>query len=157
MRIGLNTGPAVVGNMGSGRRFDYTAMGDTINLAARLESAGKQYRVSILAGEATIAQAGEAILAREADLIRVVGKDKPVRIFELLGESETATPEDRTSLLAYREALALYRGRDWDRALEAFAALGQDPLAEFYLARCRVFAENPPPTDWDGVFDLKSK
>jgi adenylate cyclase len=157
MRIGLNTGPAVVGNMGSGRRFDYTAMGDTINLAARLESAGKQYRVSILAGEATIAQAGEAILAREADLIRVVGKDKPVRIFELLGEREAATAEDRTSLRAYLEALALYRSRDWDRALAAFAALGRDPLAEFYRDRCRAFAENPPPADWDGVFDLKSK
>jgi adenylate cyclase len=157
MRIGLNTGPAVVGNMGSGRRFDYTAMGDTINLAARLESAGKQYRVSLLAGEATIAGAGEAILAREADLIRVVGKDKPVRIFELLGESGTATAEDRTSLLAYREALALYRGRDWVRAIEAFASLGRDPLAEFYLDRCRAFAHEPPPGDWDGVFDLKSK
>jgi len=157
MRIGLNTGPAVVGNMGSGRRFDYTAMGDTINLAARLESAGKQYRVSILAGEATVVQAGEAILAREADLIRVVGKDKPVRIFELLGEREAATADDLASLRAYREALALYRGRDWDRALEAFAALGRDPLAEFYGDRCRAFAGNPPPGDWDGVFDLKSK
>jgi len=157
MRIGLNTGPAVVGNMGSGRRFDYTAMGDTINLAARLESAGKQYRVSILAGEATVAEAGEAILAREADLIRVVGKNKPVRIFELLGERETASADERAHLLAYSGALALYRGRSWDRAIEAFAALERDPLAEFYLARCRVFAENPPPADWDGVFDLKSK
>jgi len=157
MRIGLNTGPAVVGNMGSGRRFDYTAMGDTINLAARLESAGKQYRVSILAGEATVAQAGETILAREADLIRVVGKDKPVRIYELLGERDAATADDLRRHGAYLEALAIFRGREWGRALEAFAALGRDPLAEFYIERCRAFLQNPPAGDWDGVFDLKSK
>ena len=157
MRIGLNTGPAVVGNMGSGRRFDYTAMGDTVNLAARLESAGKQYGVSLLAGEATVAAAGEAILAREADIIRVVGKAQPVRIFELLGERAEAAAADLERHRLYGEALALFRGRDWPNARDAFEALGADPLARIYAERSRLFLEAGPPPDWDGVVDLKSK
>jgi adenylate cyclase len=132
-------------------------MGDTVNLAARLESAGKQYGVSLLAGEATVAAAGEEILSRDADLIRVVGKARPVRIYELLGERATASAADLERRRLYHEALALFRERAWERALEAFVALGPDSLAQIYVERCREFLRSAPPGDWDGVFDLKSK
>jgi adenylate cyclase len=156
-RIGLNSGPAVVGNMGSSRRFDYTAMGDTINLAARLESAGKQYGVSILAGEATVTAAGNAVVAREVDRLRVVGKTQPVRIYELIGgHGEVAAPVlDR--LAAFERLLESYRRRDWDAVLGACRALEGDPVAAVYAARCERFRTEPPPADWDFVFDLKMK
>ena len=157
MRIGLNTGPAVVGNMGSSRRFDYTAMGDTINLAARLEGASKQYGVSILAGEAAAAKAGDAIISREVDFIRVVGKSRPVKIYELVGEAGELPAETAARLGAYNEALAVYRRRAWDEAAAAFAAIASDPVAALYAGRCRGFAAHPPPAEWDFVFDLKSK
>ncbi len=156
-RIGLNSGPAVVGNMGSSRRFDYTAMGDTINLAARLESAGKQYGVSILAGEATVTAVGDAVVAREVDRLRVVGKTQPVRIYELIGgRGEVAAPVlDR--LAAFERLLESYRRREWDAVLVACRALEGDPVAAVYAARCERFLIEPPPADWDFVFDLKMK
>jgi adenylate cyclase len=156
-RIGLNSGPAVVGNMGSSRRFDYTAMGDTINLAARLESAGKQYGVSILAGEATVTAAGNAVVAREVDRLRVVGKTQPVRIYELIGgRGEIAAPV-LERLAAFERLLESYRRRDWDAVLGACRALEGDPVAAVYAARCERFRTEPPPADWDFVFDLKMK
>jgi len=157
MRIGLNTGPAVVGNMGSTRRFDYTAMGDTINLAARLEGAAKQYGVGILAGEATVARAGDAIMSREVDLVRVVGKARAVRIFELVGERGAVSAEVEDRLRAFGSALTIFREKDWAAAAEAFAALAGDPVAAVYADRCRRLAAEPPAPDWDFVFDLKTK
>jgi adenylate cyclase len=156
-RIGLNTGPAVVGNMGSSRRFDYTAMGDTINLAARLESAGKQYGVNILAGEATIAAAGQAIVAREVDRLRVVGKTQPVRIYELIGERGRVAPAALECLASFERLLEAYRRREWDGVLAACRSLDGDPVAAVYAARCQRFKNEPPPEDWDFVFDLKTK
>jgi adenylate cyclase len=156
-RIGLNSGPAVVGNMGSSRRFDYTAMGDTINLAARLESAGKQYGVSILAGEATVAAAGDAVVAREVDRLRVVGKTQPVRIYELIGERDGVPAPVLDRLAAFERLLASYRRREWDAVLGACRALEGDPVAAVYAARCERFRSEPPPADWDFVFDLKMK
>jgi adenylate cyclase len=157
MRIGLNTGPAVVGNMGSSRRFDYTAMGDTINLAARLESAAKQYGVGILAGEETVARAGDAIMSREVDLVRVVGKARPVRIFELIGERGAVPPAAEERLREFGEALTIFRRREWAAGAAAFAALAGDPVAALYADRSRRFAAEPPAEGWDFVFDLKSK
>ncbi len=157
MRIGLNTGPAVVGNMGSARRFDYTAMGDTINLAARLEGACKAYGISTLAGEATIAAAGETILAREVDVLRVVGKTRPVRIFEVVGQRETAPPEVLARFQAFERVLEAYRRRSWEEAETLAAALAGDPVAAVYAARCARFRSEPPPEDWDFVYELKTK
>ncbi len=157
MRIGLNTGPAVVGNMGSSRRFDYTAMGDTINLAARLESACKQYQVSILAGENTYDQGKSSLAAREADVIRVVGKEVPVRIYQILGEKVQTTPHQWEAIEIFHQGLKAYRDRDWDRAEALFGRLVDDPLAAIYIDRCRNFKSNPPPEPWDMVYGLKVK
>ncbi len=157
MRIGLNTGPAVVGNMGSARRFDYTAMGDTVNLAARLEGACKAYGISTLAGEAVVAAAGETILAREVDVLRVVGKNKPVRIFEVVGQRETATPEVLARLEAFERVLEAYRRRSWEEAETKAVALAGDPVAAVYAARCARFRSEPPAADWDFVYELKTK
>ena len=156
-RIGLNSGPAVVGNMGSSRRFDYTAMGDTINLAARLESAGKHYGVSLLVGESTLAAAGDALVAREVDRLRVVGKTQPVRIFELIGERGDVPAPVLEGLSAFERLLESYRRREWDAVLTACQTLEGDPVAAVYASRCRQFLVTPPPAEWDFVFDLKTK
>ncbi len=157
VRIGLNTGPAVVGNMGSSRRFDYTAMGDTVNLAARLEGACKPFGISILAGEGTVAAAGGRIAAREVDVLRVVGKSQPVRIFEIVGEAGAVPQPVLARLAKFEDVLAAYRRRAWDEALAACRSIPEDPVAAAYAARCRKFIEEPPPADWDLVFDLQTK
>ncbi|MBN2199605.1 MAG: adenylate/guanylate cyclase domain-containing protein [Candidatus Aminicenantes bacterium] len=157
MRIGLNSGEAVVGNMGSRSRFDYTAMGDAINLAARLEGACKAYGLFLLAGEETVARAGDAVVSREADILRVVGRKRPVRVFELVGEEGAVSEETRGRLRTYRSALEAYRSRSFGEALEKFETLEGDSLAAVYAGRCRDFLAAPPPENWDGIFELKSK
>ncbi len=156
-RIGLNSGPAVVGNMGSGSRFDYTAMGDTINLASRLEGACKVYGVPVLVGEETFARAGEGIVFREIDTLRVVGKSRPVRVYEIVGEVGSVSDEKRAALETFARGLEAYKKRDWEGARRAFESLGDDPPAKLYAERCRELAAGPPPPDWDGVFTLSSK
>jgi adenylate cyclase len=157
VRIGLNSGEAVVGNMGSRKRFDYTAMGDTINLAARLEGACKQYGIGILAGEETASRVGESVVYREVDIIRVVGKKHPVRVFELIGEAGQVGAERLSLLRDFGAALDTYRRREWQEALKGFLALRDDPVAAVYAGRCRELLQSPPAEDWDGVFELKSK
>lgn len=159
MRIGLNSGPAVVGNMGSGRRFDYTAMGDTVNLAARLEGACKLYGISLLIGEETYLRVRQELAAREVDLIRVVGKTRPVRVYEILGEAVSPEAGEVERLASYRTALEAYRARDWEKAAALFSALAAagDSVSGLYLRRCGELAAAPPPVDWEGVFELKMK
>lgn len=157
MRIGLNSGPAVVGNMGSHSRFDYTAMGDTINMASRLEGACKQYSVPILVGDFTFQMTKESILAREVDLIRVVGKSKPERVYQILGEKSQITQEMEEKVAVFHQALDLYRKREWDEALSSFKMIEGDELSAVYVARIEEFKKNPPPDDWTGVRDLTQK
>lgn len=157
MRIGVNSGPAVVGNMGSERRFDYTAMGDTMNLASRLESAGKIYGVSTLVGEETERRVRDEILAREVDVIRVVGKKQPIRVFELLGEKGAVPTEELEKAARFNRALETYRAQRFSEAAAMFEAIAGDPVATVYAGRARQSAASPPPGDWDGVYELDKK
>ncbi len=157
MRVGLNSGPAVVGNMGSHSRFDYTAMGDTINMASRLEGACKHYTVPILVGETTFLMAKDAVLAREVDLVRVVGKSKPERVYQVLEEKNQASPETQKNVATFHMALDLYRKKKWDEALNLFGRIKDDKLSAMYVSRIAHLKQTPLPDDWSGVYDLTQK
>jgi adenylate cyclase len=157
MRIGLNSGPAVVGNMGSSRRFDYTAMGDTINLAARLEGACKQYGIHILVGEETYRRVRAEVGGREVDVIRVVGKTKAVAVYEIMGEVAEPGAGEAAKWTLYGEAREAYKRREWDKAAGLFGRLEGDPVSALYRERCLSLKQSPPPEDWDGAFTLKTK
>ena len=157
MRVGLNSGPAVVGNMGSHSRFDYTAMGDTINIASRLEGACKHYSVPILVGDTTFQMAKEVIVAREVDLIRVVGKSKPERVYQILKEKSQASPEMQENVATFHQALDLYRNKRWDDALNLFRKIKDDKLSAVYVSRIEKLKQNPLPGDWAGIYDLTQK
>jgi adenylate cyclase len=157
-RIGLNTGAALVGNIGSRRRFNYTAMGDMVNLASRLEGANKYFGTSIMAGEATVAATGDAFVWRELDLIRVQGRAQPVRIFEPLAAAGDLSLEDRVHAAAYAEGLAHWRACDPGGAAECFMRFAHaDPAAAAFLARAKALATHPPGPGWEPVYRLEGK
>jgi adenylate cyclase len=162
MGIGLNTDSVVAGNIGSPKRMDYTIIGDGVNLASRLEGACKQYGARILISELTKAKLRGVYRLREVDKVVVKGKTKPVSVFECLDyHDEGSFPSLMETLGAYGEGLARYRDRDFERAAEwfetALRANPDDRLSRIYVERCRVMAETPPPTDWDGVWVMSEK
>jgi len=161
-RFGINTGLVTVGNVGSERKKSYTAMGDSVNLGSRLEGANKEYGTAIMVSEFTLARVAKDYPVRELDLLRVVGKEQPVRVYELLGLSDSdVSDKKRKCLEAYLRGLALYRERKWDEAIAVFQqALEIDPEdgpSKTYIERCQDFKVLPPPEPWDGVFVMKTK
>ncbi|HXW21074.1 MAG TPA: adenylate/guanylate cyclase domain-containing protein [Roseiarcus sp.] len=154
-RIGLNSGQALVGNIGSRRRFNYTAIGDAVNIAARLESANRHFGTTILASQATVERAGEAFMWREIDTIRVKGRVQPVRVFEPIAIRGQESSEQRSFALGYAEGLARWRARDFAAAAVAFArSADRDPPSASFLARVEKIRLGPPAESWEPIHAL---
>ena len=163
--IGLNSGPCVVGNMGSDFRFNYSVLGDTVNLASRLESRTKDYRLSLVIGSRTADRAKEKFATMEIDLIQVKGKKQPELVFTVLGRAEV-TEDPRCNELRdlNTQMLAAYRKQQWDeserlieRCRKLAGGFGVDGLYEMYKERIAVYRAEPPPPDWTGVYEAESK
>lgn len=159
-RVGVNTGIVVAGNLGSSNRLNYSVIGDTVNLAARLESLTRLYNVSNIVSEASKDAAPEFVY-RELDEVRVAGKQESVKIFELLGQPNTIDAGIMTEVALFEKALAEYRAKNWDSASERFTELCRScentPLYSVYLDRITYFQKNPPGEDWQGVFTFGKK
>ncbi len=160
-RIGLSTGDMVVGNMGSSRRFDYTAIGSAVNLGSRLEGANKVYGTSIMVQQDTFTNSRDHFVFRELDTIRVVGQQNPVTIYELICTTEEKTDKLESILSGYAEALDLYRKGNFSEAAKVFTATA-DPTSIIMARRCITLAEefsddSDGSSKWEGVFNLSSK
>jgi adenylate cyclase len=157
--IGVNHGPVVNGNVGAKQRMELTVLGDGVNLAARLESATKQFHTDILIGEEVEKLTRQHFVYRAVDLMTVKGKTRPVEVFGLISDRTVPPP---AWLAKYHEAIKLYRTRKFAEAAAQFKAVreeigGEDFLCEMYLSRCDAYQSSPPPENWDGSFTLSEK
>ena len=161
LRIGIATGEALVGSIGSELMMSYTVMGDTVNLASRLEGANKVYGSRILLSEATVAGAADAIEAREIDRVVLLGQTEPQAVFEIMGRKGELTAAQTELLTHFSEGLVAYRARRWDEALRAFAAalesVPNDGPSMTFIKRIDSLMKTPPGEDWDGSWRLEQK
>ncbi len=158
--IGINSGPVVFGSVGAKDRMDFTSIGDTVNLAARLEGTNKEYGTKTLITESVYDKVKDNYVCREIDLLTVKGKTQPVRIYELLQEAKTAAEKLTTIKKLFETSLAHYRKQKWAAAEKGFATLVEDyrdEASEMFLERVAAFKNDPPDKDWDGVFHRTSK
>lgn len=158
--VGINSGDMVVGNMGSNMRFDYTVMGDNVNLSSRLEGINKEYGTHIVISEFTYEVVKEEVFCRELDAVRVKGKKLPVKIYELICERKDAA-EHEEYIGRFHAGLAHYKAARWDEGIAAFKSVLEirpdDPPAKLYIQRCQDLKEHPPEGEWDGVFTMTRK
>jgi adenylate cyclase len=162
VRMGLNTDFMVVGNVGGTNRFDYTVIGDSVNLGSRLEGANKTYGTRIMLSERTQELIQEEFICRELDYLIVKGKTKPIRVFELVGERKKFADEKKLRLIEiYHKGLLQYRERNFKEALQTFYEAWQidenDGPSQLYFTRTDKYIKSPPPNDWNGVYELKTK
>ena len=161
-RIGINTGEVIVGNMGSRDVFDYTVMGDSVNLGSRLEGANKFYGTDIMISEFTFEHVKDEFYTRELDLIRVKGKEKPIRVFQLITSKKDKMSEDFLKMMdIYNKGIQFYKKQEWNDAIDCFEAcleiIPEDPPSVEYRSRCIEYKFNSPGPDWDGITVMTEK